>query len=610
MGLRIQLRSFGVIAVAALMLAAVFGFVLGSMGGGVAVIPGAPELERTPTARDTPRPRANTGRDDAVVRGTPPDQPRPPAQHDKTPVKQPDPPPVVGPRKLADGRTDPIEKGPELQAASAEIEVTLKDENGRMMPFAQVALDVSSGPLGWQTFSTAPEQVRDRRGVFTFKGLHPGEYRVRSTAANYVPVERPVTIHNGSTTEQIELVLASLAICVVEFMPRFTDGGTPEDVMVQFNRDAGVDDSKGRFGTQHNTIVNDPRGRIAPTTTRIRVGQDGTVKMSLNQGVPVALTFTATREGAAFSGNVTITPEGVAMRVAVTLDTPASVDNPLHTGGGSVNITLLLSVNGSSEHAITRVSLRARPDDFAYRQPNSTSGNRFQFDNIARGKWYVVAEARDVHAAYVEQIEVTDGGEHRLDIQTGRLRVNAAREAGSPDPAGELMYTVRLRPLGSGTIERTYNGNLKGKQSDFIDFIVPKGEYEVLVGSPEQSAPLVAEPPSRPLTMAQGGNISLDYVLRASCTLIFRCVTSSGVPVPNAEYLVTFHPAGSVPEAEKSRLLKAGSDGACRMPNAPYGAVYLMVWSSSTDWNNPDRVHRLELPAFGTHDLGNIVVGQ
>lgn len=610
MGWQLQVRSFRVIAPAALLLAAVFGFMLGSMGGGVAVVPAGPELEQDSTA-SRPQPRTNTASETPPIRQVdPPPRREPPPRRDPTPDR-PDPPPVVGPRKLAEGRIDQIEKGPDVAPASAEIEVTLKDEHGRMMPFAQVALDIASGPLGWQTLSTAPEQVRGQRGQFKFKALHPGEYRVRSTAANYVPAERVLTIHNGSTIEQVELQLAALSICVVEFHPRYADGVTPQDVMVQFNQDQGVDDSKGRFGSHRESIVNDPRGRIAPTTTRIRVGQDGSVKMSLNQGVPVALTFTAVRDGKALTGSVNVTPEGVAMRVDVTLDTPGAADNPLAQGGlgENVSITLLLSVNGSTEHAITRVSLRARPEDFAYRQPNSSAGHRFQFDNIARGKWYVVAEARDVHAAHVQQIDVMDAGDYRVDIQTGRLRVNAAREVGSPDPSGDLLYTVRLRPQGSGTIERTYNGNLKGKQTDYIDFIVPTGPYEVLVGSPEQSAPLVSEPAMHSFTMAQGGNVTLDYVLRASCRLTFRCVTSNGAPVPNAEFLVTFHPAGSVPESEKSRVLKGGSDGLCVVTNAPYGPAYLMIWSASTDWANPDRVHRIELPAFGTHDLGNIVVG-
>ncbi|MBK8207295.1 MAG: carboxypeptidase regulatory-like domain-containing protein [Planctomycetes bacterium] len=610
MALRLHERSFLLISVAALLLAGGFGFVLGLTGGGVTVIPaaqGEPEPASDPSSASN-RPRAN--RETAASNRAGPTHTNKTNREPEKPDK-PDINPVTsgGPRKLPAGRVDPVVESPQIAEAVAEIEVTLKDSQGRQMPFAQVALDIVAGPLGWQTLSSSPEQSRGQRGVFVFKSLYPGSYRVRSTAANYAPAEQEVTIHAGSSTEQVALVLTPLGNCAVEFYPRLSSGETPQDVLVQIDAKAANDDDKGRFGSHRQTATTDPRGLISPTSTRIRVGQDGAVKMILNIGVPVSLTFSAAHEGKSWVGNSNITPEGIGMKVDVTLNQSSDTDNPLLAGaGGTVSLTVILTVDGSAEREFTRVNLRARPDDFAYRQPTSSSGNRFLWDNLAAGRWYIVAEARDVHAPFVTQIEVTESGEQQLDIRTGHLRVNAQREPGSPDPEGDALYRVRLRPMGSGTLERTFNGNLKGKQSDYIDFFVPAGDFDVHVDSPEQSAPLVAEPTSRPLKMTAGGNVTLEYVLRAAVTLTFRCVNGAGVPVPNAEFLVTFHAAGAVPDSEKANVRKGGSDGMCKLPSAPYGAVYVMIWTTSDDWNNPDRVFQLDLPAFGIKDLGNVVV--
>ena len=33
-----------------------------------------------------------------------------------------------------------------------------------------------------------------------------------------------------------------------------------------------------------------------------------------------------------------------------------------------------------------------------------------------------------------------------------------------------------------------------------------------------------------------------------------------------------------------------------------------VIWTTSTDWNNPDKVFQVDLPAYGTKDLGAVVV--
>lgn len=228
MALRLHERSFLLISVAALLLAGGFGFVLGLTGGGVAVIPAAQHEPEPDRVGRTNRPRANR---ETVVGN------RAGATHTNKSNREPEQPdqpdigPVTGggPRKLPAGRVDPVVESPQIAEAAAEIEVTLKDSQGRQMPFAQIALDIVAGPLGWQTLSSSPEQVRGQRGAFLFKSLYPGSYRVRSTAANYAPAEQDVTIHAGSSTEHVALVLTPLGNCAVEFYPRLGSGETPQD---------------------------------------------------------------------------------------------------------------------------------------------------------------------------------------------------------------------------------------------------------------------------------------------------------------------------------------------------------------------------------------------
>jgi hypothetical protein len=337
------------------------------------------------------------------------------------------------------------------------------------------------------------------------------------------------------------------------------------------------------------------------------------VRVDLVRGTPVDVTLSAFRDNANWAWSDRITPQGQTQRVDATLQRmdESGQRNDGSTGGRG-DVTIALTVDGKADREFTNVTLRQQLDDFAYTTPTSSEGNRFTWTNLLLRSYYLVAEVRNVHARYVTQIEAGQGGEFRYDIKTGHLRVNAKREAGSPDPKGQTAsrYRVRLKPQGHGTLETSFNGDLTGKQSDYIDFFVPEGEYTVQVDASETSSPMVADPGSRTLTMPAGGDQSLDFTLRASCALNFRCVTSTGVPVAGAEFLVTFHAAGSVPESEKANVRKGGADGLCEMPDAPYGPVYLMIWTGSADWNNPDRVFQLELPAFETKNLGDVVVAQ
>jgi hypothetical protein len=149
---------------------------------------------------------------------------------------------------------------------------------------------------------------------------------------------------------------------------------------------------------------------------------------------------------------------------------------------------------------------------------------------------------------------------------------------------------------------------LTGKQTDHIDFFVPAGTYDVRVESPEQFAKLAISPIEQSFTMTGGGEVSLAYTVAAASTLKFRAVNSVGAPIPNVEYLITFHAAGEVPISEQSKVKKGTYDGICETELAPAGPVYVMIWSTSDDWNNPDKVFQVDLPPYGVTDLGAVVV--
>ncbi len=621
MALRFDIRSFPFIAAASLILAAVFGFVLGLIGGGVAVMPGVPVDDPVEVATDpVPSENRNRGtRGASEDRGSSITSRGPDSSREQPPVRNggtPDTPRTgaVAPgevRTLPEGRTDTLVQAANVEAATAQIQVTLTDARGNRMPMAAVALDIDAGPLGYQLMSTQPEYVKGERGVFLFSNLYPGDYRVRSTAANYAPVEQTVTISSGNITQQVTLALTMPDKCIVEFFPRFPDQAELQNVQIQTIQVASDGMERGRFG-EHRTAGFESKRVVRPVAYWTQLGPGGSVRVDLVMGAPVDVTLSAFRDNANWSWSDRITPQGQTQRVDATLERmDESGQRNDGASGNRGDVTIALTVDGKADREFTNVTLRQQLDDFAYTTPTSSQGNRFTWTNLLLRNYYLVAEVRNVHARYVTQIEAGQGGEFRYDIKTGHLRVNAAREAGSPDPkTGKAQYRVRIKPQGHGTLETVFNGELTGKQSDYIDFYVPEGEYTVQVEAADTSSPLVAHPGSRTLTMPAGGDQSLDFTLRASCTLRFRCVTSTGVPVAGAEYLVTFNAAGSVPDSEKSNVRKGGADGQCEMQDAPYGPVYLMIWTTSADWNNPDRVFQLNLPAFEAKNLGDIVVAQ
>lgn len=517
------------------------------------------------------------------------------------------------PRKLPDGRVDEVVTVLPIKEATCAIQVSVTDTRGNRLPFALLALDVNSGPLGWHGVPQQPKNVPEERGVFRFEQLFPGEYRIRSLAANYKAQEHSVRLTHDGAEENLALVLEPLDYSQVEFYVHYDDGDIPEEVEIRIDKHGQEDTTSiGRFG-KHDTgsAVTVGSGVIPPTRYRQKTGAGGLIKLTLPQGQRTDVSFAANRDEILYRADKSVTPTmGLSQEEIVLKPATDEEANEFRTGGTMTigKLAVTLTIEGKSAE-FKQVNLRKTIDDFSYRQPSTTEGNKFVWQNVVTGRWYLVAESEQFHAPYVKAVDVDGETVLSLDIVKGHLRVIADRETGTPDPSsGEARYRVRLRPMGSGTVERAYNGNLTGKQTDHIDFFIPAGEYDVRVESPENYAKLAVTPVEQTFTMTGDGEISLSYTIAAAATLKFLAVTTSGSPVPNVEYLITFHPAGEVPESERSNVEKGGYDGQCEIDIAPSGPVYVMIWSQSQDWDNPDQVFQIDLPPYGVSDLGAVVV--
>ncbi|MCB9893308.1 MAG: hypothetical protein H6839_02540 [Planctomycetes bacterium] len=624
-----RLNSFPVIAVAALVVALLIGFLIG-IGTTSSVAPTIPQSELDQSSPDSnksggPLSALPSGKSGKTNRGSSTNggNRRNPAGNTGNVDPDRDPkgtggttttnPPIKAGgevRKLPEGRVDEVLTAEMLVKNGCAIDVDVSDINNNPVPFALLALDVNSGPLGWQTVPKQPQAQPETRGLFRFSELYPGEYRVRSLQTNYKPVESSVRLIGEESSESVSIVLEPLDYSQVEIFVHFEDGSSPDEVDMRILRNGqDVTPNEGRFGTYEDTGSAVPGGVIPPTRYRQRTAGGGMVKMTLPVGQATQIDFSAWRDNQQYTGSTSVTPTAGLSQQTVTLMPGATDPNGLPQGPVELGkLALTLTLKGKVAE-FTRVNLYKDVNDFQYRAPNTTEVNKYVWQNILTGTWFLVAESTEYHAPFVQQVEVERETVLDVDIQTGHLRVNATRVAGTPDPeGGEARYRVRLRPMGSGTIERAYNGNLTGKQADFIDFYVPEGDYDVRVESPENYAKLAVTPDKQSFTMKQGGDEAVGFTISAATTLKFKVVNSGGSPIPNAEYLITFHAAGSVPESEMGGVEKGGYDGVCETAIAPSGPVYLMIWTDSTDWNNPDKVFELDLPAYGTKDLGAVVV--
>lgn len=606
-----RLKSFPVIAAAALLLAALLGLLLGFLTsvdaphaaagqttGSVRTVPKKPL-----PAKDAPidRPR------DPLVR---PDQPH--KTDHTTPPDRKDPPvrpETAKPRQLQPGRVDELVTTTRNENATASVIAQAVDPDGNNVSFAALSISVKSPGVGWQVLTTNATPLGE--GRFEFRRLYAGEYRIRNENPNYRPVEEVVTLATGETDRVVRIVLAPAERARVEFFIHMEDNSIPQFATIQILR-GNPDDgqSGGRFGNYEGSVLMAP-GVVQSSTARYAPDRaTGLIPFTVAVGTDTRFVFATVIDNRNFGAERVVKGEPGLTQVDVTLK-ESDIGKAMANDGDPRKLSrleLTLTLNGGKPVSFTRVNLRQSLSDFQYRDATRSEGSLFVWENILSGKWVLVAEASEFHAAFVAHVEIGATEQQSLEIRTGHLRVTAAMDAGTAQGKGAAAYQVRLRPQGAGTVERVFTGNITGKTSDFIDFFVPEGEFEVRLQAPVKAMPFDIEPAEQRLTMAAGGDVELTFTLRAATNVEFQCVNGAGAPVPGVEFLFTTSAAGSVPESEKSRVLRGGVDGKCSTSSAPAGPVYLMIWSSSKDWNSPDKVFKLDLPAYGTKDLGGLVI--
>jgi hypothetical protein len=510
------------------------------------------------------------------------------------------------PAELPPGRTDEMVTLPRNQTAGASIMVILEDPDGNRLSSNTVSLAVNSPGLGWQVLTDAPQALGE--GRLLFRKLYAGEYRVRNENVHYRSTDEVVVI--GPEEERtVKLVLSPAERARVEFFIRLATGDIPQFVTIQILAGTAAEPAgAGRFGKTHGTQLMAP-GSVHSSTSRYAPDRTtGMIPFTVAVGSETRFVFASSLEQTHYGAEVTVQGQPGLQQRDVTL-VVSDIGKSLAGDGEPrrlARIEITLTLDGKVVN-FTRVNLRAALSDLHYRDPSRREGNLFVWENIMSGRWWLAVEGREFHAAHVQQVEIGGAEQITIDIVTGRLRVSAHLD-GKNGGFRPLLYNVRLRPEGAGHIERAFNGNLTGKETDHIDFVVPAGSYEITVGRPDTGTPVAADPPQRQVTVTGGGNQTLDFTIRPAAKVEFQALNGAGQPVAGVEFLFTRHPAGSVPESERQFLGKGGVDGRCSTGAAPSGAVYLMIWTASTDWNNPDRVFRLDLPAHGDKDLGGLVV--
>jgi mannose-6-phosphate isomerase-like protein (cupin superfamily) len=113
----------------------------------------------------------------------------PPAQAVKPPAPpQPQPPPVQVVKPQAPAPSRPA--APPV-AARAAITLVVTDMVGKTLPGVRVELN---GPV-------TREATTSRDGALTFEGLRAGTYRLRFETAEFITLERDVTVRTGPPTE-------------------------------------------------------------------------------------------------------------------------------------------------------------------------------------------------------------------------------------------------------------------------------------------------------------------------------------------------------------------------------------------------------------------------
>lgn len=620
---REKLRSFPVIAAGVILLAFVLGAILGVMGPSARPLPqGAPQGE-TDEARG---PAVKTGKSDpgragsgttattdstgagGARSGPTRDKPRDPRETPRdsgnTTVGQ-----WTRPKDLKPGRKDTMAARVDVPVAQSSLLVTVKKPGEYAAEQATLLLDIQADGLGWQRVS-AKAQPTGKQGEWRYSGLYAGSYLVTAVVPGYNYAYQTVLVPGGMQEIAVNIDMPPVQYGRVALMFSFEDGGRPSMVYCLRAEKGGREGAlAGRFGRQE-----------APTAQQGNSGGLGNYSIpSDTQTLLFAVladrkehfTFSAMRDSRRYSAQMTIAGKAnEEQRFDVNLKLLDAAD-PDPTGGHfakeAVKAVFTFTRSDSAAVTLRRCNLRQTPDSATYTAASTLEGNKATFLAVQPGNYFLVAEADGLSAAYVKSLTVTAGTEMPLLIELSSLTLRVTRDQGiEPPPGVKWNYRATLRPLASGSIETFYNREIPaGSNSDSTTYTVPVGSYTVVMGSSNEL--LACEAPSTPITLTRDG-ANLSFTLRTASTLAFVCIDSYTNPVPGVEFLVSYSPAGQIPESERTRVELGGPDGRCILKGATYGRVYLHVWVTSSDFQAPDRTYEIDLPSYGVLNLGAVTV--
>ncbi|MCC6574382.1 MAG: hypothetical protein IT462_11385 [Planctomycetes bacterium] len=620
MNMQSMLRSFTMIACGALLLALLAGLLIGSITGGrprplpyegidAPPPPAKPLPIKPPPLREkppTPPPEMPKGPDTPVK--PPPDKPV--KVKPSTPVTFDVPP--VRPPELKEGRTDEIATLDHPVEVKGSILVEVRNHRDTLLGHASLRIEVNGGPLGWLAVRSAvAEPVRDTPGQWRYNNVMAGRYRVSSMAANYTAASQELELTANALSATVVLKHEQPRSITIEFSIRLPDGNVPSEVQIrQTDRAGNPNRVNGRFGEHVLGSAGVPG--YGTRSSRYKMPDTGVVPWTFNSGSQMDFEFTHEKASKTWYAKLRLDNPTAGQRFDVELaESEASGDVGMAPMSGVLaNVHLTFTRNDGASLTITRANLRQKLDQPEYMDTTEVVGSRASWINVQPGRWFVVVEAGELDAFFVAPVSVSGDVVQTFNIDVARVVVRAGRDPGSParDNA-PATFQLRIRPQGSGELEKTFGRELPaGQKGDSATYNLPAGPYVLLAQSTDKG--LGVEPEQRSIKVAAGSETTLDFTIRAACALTFVCVDTQGVAIAGVEYLISFNPAGDLKENEKANVKLSGPDGRCAVPGAPYGAVYLHIWTASTDWQRPDKVFRIDMPAYGEKDLGAVVLNR
>lgn len=623
MDMREKLRSYPVIAAGVILLALILGLLLGLAGPKARPLPVGGHTEDSEQAG----PSVKSGKSDPVKTGqVRPDgagstgnttssrsEPKP----DRTPKdpRRTDTPTGTQagwsrPKELKAGRKDTVTARVDMPVPMSTLLVVVKTSADYSIAQAALYLDILSDGLGWQRVG-GKAQPTGNTGEWRYSGLYAGTYLVTAAVPGYNDASQQVQISGGMQEVSVRLELPPPQYGRITFSFAFEDGGKPTQVFCQrAEKNARDNSGQGRFGS-HGSVATE-MGGMASGVANYAIPQDSELLIfSVRTEQQEQFTFSALRDTRRYNAQITVSGklnEDQRFDIMLKLLDAAAPDP---TGGfySKEAVKAEFTFTRSDDAAVTlrRCNLRAAPESATYTAATTLEGNKATFSSLQPGNYFLVAEVNGLSAAYIKSLSVTANTNVPIVIELGQLTINATRDGGMTPPQGiKWTYRAALRPLSSGSIETFYNREIAaGANSDSATYTVPVGPYTIMMGSIDTL--LACEPPSSPINITRDGAY-LNVTLRTASTLEFMCVDSYNNPVPGVEYLISYSPAGEIPEAEKTRVELGSADGRCRKTGAVYGRVYLHIWVGSRDFQAPDKTYEIDLPSYGVLNLGALAV--